>query len=171
MSLSHELINLLGADVAKEVLTIVASKDAMKKYLATDKGKAAKKRANQTYHEKHSRLAKFANDTKEDVVQFFNDTFMEDEMCELMKEIHDQNDANVLAFIQTNPFHYCTGTQMWKAYKEYSGSKLTRYRFITLLPQMKIMPYIVREGKKVHTPAYEIPLIDYFELCDAKSSD
>lgn len=144
MSLSTKLEAMLGADVAMEVINIINSKDSMKKYLATDKGKAARKRANQTFLAKHGRR-RYESDTKENVHDF------------LVSYVNDASEHSIELDLHR------TGSQLWKAYQDNSHSRLTRVRFLTLLPEMKINPYIMREGKKVYTPAYVIPFMDYNE--------
>lgn len=159
MSLSTKLETLLGAEAAKEVIEIVKSQDAMKKYMATDKGKAAKKRANQNFLVKHGRQLQYQNDTKQDVLRFLG-IYMGGAINDAIDQSCSTDEEN-LAWIESQPSIYRTGSEMWKSYKEWSGSKLTRCRFLTLLPTTTIIPYIVREGKKVYTPAYKFPIMDY----------
>lgn len=157
-SLSNKLESMLGAEVAKEIIEMFNAKDAMKKYAASDKGKAARKRANQNYVARHGRRVQYENDTNEDVLHYLN-RYVNDARTNLMIGI----DQAVPVWIEANPLLYRTGSELWKAYKDYSGSKLTRCRFLTLLPEMNINPFIMRGVRKVHTPAYAVPFMDYYD--------
>lgn len=146
MSLSIQLQTILGDEVAKVVLDLVNSKNHMKKYLATEKGKAARKRSNETYQSTHERKVVTFKETEQDILDF----------------LHSYVDAVDHDWVEKHPVLYRTGSEMWKTYQGATQSKITRVRFISLLPKMETSPYILRDGKKVYTPSYGIPLKEYY---------
>jgi hypothetical protein len=154
---------MLGEDVATEVLKLVHAQDPMKKYLATNKGKIAKKKANDNYCLTHKRERQSSKDTTEDVSQWLTG-HVEDEINERMSEC--TSNAEDAEWMKLNPTLFRTGSELWKSYKLYSDSKVTRIRFLSLLAPFDVCPYIVRDGKKVYTPAYAIPFIDFYTLGD-----
>lgn len=158
MSLSTQLHTMLGSDVAKEVLELVNKNDSMKKYLSTDKGKAARLRANQKYYDKHGKLIK--GDAEDVWLQLEN--IYEDILWESAKI--DESDESVLARVKLDPFLYRTGTQLWRSYCETDGfPHMTRVRYLTLLPKWTIEPWFMRDGKKVYTPVYAVNLLDFYK--------
>jgi hypothetical protein len=153
---------MLGTDVAKEVLKLVNSKDPMKKYLLTDKGKVAKKKANQKYfwitHGKT--IHGDADDVKLQLA---------DEIVRLSYEGHEsKTDEGDLAWLKLHPKIFRTGSELWKAYSNADGCpSMTRIRYISLLPPFETEPSHVRNGKRIYKPVFVINAMDYYQPCDS----
>lgn len=152
--MDQQLKALIGDDEkAKAVLDLVNKHNPMKKYLQTDKGKAAKKRANQKYYDKHGKICKA---DKGDVEMQLTDWCWN--VIEL--ETRGLTDREVLDPAKFNPIRYMTLTELWHNYGETAGfPHCTRKVYETLLPELKKVNKFTRDGKKYYQPAYEVDLI------------
>lgn len=127
MSLLDELKTLVG-DKADAVFKLVNKPTAMQKYLATEAGKAAKKRANDKWRKKTTA-------DKATVLTFL--------------QKWGRNN------IAPGEKVYETGTNLWHLFTE-KGPRITRKEFISLLPELPEVKSYVKNGKRVYSPAYEI---------------
>ena len=163
MSLSTQLTTLLGATVASDVLAIVNKTDPMKRYFATERGKAARKKANYNYDVSNGKQLRLQKDTKEDVQLFLN-RWMQAYIVECTK--HCKTNAEDEHVISVNPVRCATSTELWKAFISKTNSNATRIRFVSLLPVFEMTPWLIRNGKKVYTAAHMLPLKDFYTPCE-----
>jgi len=156
-NLENELNNLLGAEQAKKVLDLVKATDPMTKYRATDKGKAARKRANQKYYVRK----KVEKGTPEDVASFLE--LWCQERIDENKAMRAMDDPTLWALSEAERSVEITASALWHAYtKENYGPAMTRKRFVSLLPDQncqEISSWKDAEGKKHYTPALKIDFV------------
>ena len=142
---------MLGGVSRQEILSLVKQQDAYTKYINSEKGKIARKKSNDNYYARHGKPQKGdASDVLRHLNKYFADMFCKDTGC-LSNEEYEKFD----------PMRYRTGTDLWHAYCESGCPKMTRVRYISLLPELKTTNWFMRDGIKVYTLAYIFDLNDY----------
>jgi len=156
--LNEQLATLLGdEEKAKEVLALVKAVDPVKKYHASEKGKAARKRANQKYYNEHGKLEK---GTVEDISLFLQ-AWCEDHMNKV-KAWGILTDDELRALPEDEQCVTITATKLWHAFCDEPGfPAMTRKRFISLLPEgiSTVSTWKDEAGKKMYSPALKINIV------------
>lgn len=139
---------------------VVKHEDAMQKYMKTDKGKAARKKASQTYRKVHGNAHRNRGDANDIMIQlekYFSP--------HIWINSQDISDDQVLERTKLNPFMFQGGTDMWKAYVNDGFPSMTRKRYLSLLPSTwEVSDHYIHAGRKVFTPVYKVNLLDFFGL-------
>ncbi len=157
LSLSIELNKILGETLAQEIISLVDLHDPYKKYMASDRGKIARKKRNDKYYLKHGKPTKGdATDVQKQLNEHFADMF-----CADASELTDEE---LLIPEKFNPMRYRTGSELWKTYCAEGYPFMTRVRYISLLPELPTQSWYLRDGVKVRIIAYKFNLNDFANL-------
>ncbi len=114
----------------------------MQKYLLSEKGKAAKRKANDKW--RTGRAEKISQDDIKLFIKLW---------CE--KKCEGRTDAD----LEANPCSVVTATELWHEFGK--PKQITRKLFISYLPALPEVASYMRQNKRVYAPAYKIDLLNW----------